>query len=41
MEQIDPGSTKLAYREQMVEVARSYFAGRVGVNIAGFAGVLG
>jgi len=38
MEAIDPESVKLAYREQMVKVARSYFPGKVGVNIAGFAG---
>ena len=38
MEAIEPDSTKLAYREQMLSVARMYFPGKVGVNIAGFAG---
>jgi DNA repair photolyase len=38
MEAICPGSTKLAYREQILTLARSYFPGKVGVNIAGFAG---
>ncbi len=38
MSDVEPGSVDLAYREQMVVVARSYFPGRVGVNIAGFAG---
>jgi DNA repair photolyase len=38
MRMINPASTGLSYREQMIEVARKYFPGRVGVNIAGFAG---
>jgi len=38
MEQILPGSTSLAYRDQVVEWAREYFPGRVGVGQAGFAG---
>jgi hypothetical protein len=38
MERVNPESTKLAYREQISEIARNYFPGRVGVNIAGFAG---
>jgi DNA repair photolyase len=38
MRAVNPDSTELAYREQMIEVARKYFAGRVGANIAGFAG---
>jgi DNA repair photolyase len=38
MEAIEPESTKLAYRELIVSIARRYFPGRVGINIAGFAG---
>ena len=38
MHAINPDSTKLAYREQMIAIARNYFPGRIGVNIAGFAG---
>lgn len=38
MEQIQPGSSTLAYRDQVVEWARKYFPGRVGVGQAGFAG---
>lgn len=35
---IDPPALDLAYRAQMVEVARRHLPGRVGVNIDGFAG---
>lgn len=38
MRAIDPASTELAYRDRIVEIARRYFPGRVGVNIEGFAG---
>jgi DNA repair photolyase len=38
MAAIEPQSVEITYRELMIEVARRYFAGRVGVNIAGFAG---
>ena len=38
MELVNPESTKLAYREQMIAIARNHFPSRVGVNIAGFAG---
>ena len=38
MRMVHPASTELPYREQMIEVARRYSPGRVGVNIAGFAG---
>ena len=38
MEAVHPGSSTLAYREAMVEVARRYLPGRVGVSIDGFAG---
>jgi hypothetical protein len=38
MRQVDPRSTTLAYRDFIVEVARRFFPGRVGVNIDGFAG---
>jgi DNA repair photolyase len=35
---VDPESVTLAYRDRMLEVARRYLPGRVGVNIDGFAG---
>ena len=35
---VDPRACTLAYRDRMVEVARRYLPGRVGVNIDGFAG---
>ncbi len=38
METIDPVSTSLAYRDQMVAIARQIMPGRVGVSIDGFAG---
>jgi DNA repair photolyase len=38
MEALHPGSAKLAYREQIVAIARRHLPGRVGVNIDGFAG---
>jgi DNA repair photolyase len=34
-------SVALKYREWIVEIARRYFPGRVGVNIDGFAGRFG
>lgn len=37
MEELDPKSTDLAYRERIVEIARRQLPGRVGVNIDGFA----
>lgn len=37
MQQVNPLSTTLAYRAEIIRVARSYFD-RVGVNIDGFAG---
>ncbi len=36
--QIDPVACTLAYRDEMVAIARQYLPGRVGVNVAGFAG---
>jgi DNA repair photolyase len=36
--QIDPKALNLEYRDRMVEVARQYLPGKVGVNIDGFAG---
>lgn len=39
MEALEPGSSRLAYRDRMVEIARTVMPGRVGVHIAGFAGV--
>lgn len=39
MEEIAPGSTTLAYRDRMVEIARSIMPGRVGVSAPGFAGI--
>ncbi|QDU64830.1 hypothetical protein Pan216_57230 [Planctomycetes bacterium Pan216] len=38
MEEIEPGSTALAYRDEMVAVARSVMPGCVGVGQMGFAG---
>lgn len=38
MESVFSGSTQIAYRDQMVEVAKRYFFDKVGVNVAGFAG---
>ena len=38
MAAIESQSVEITYRELMIEVARKYFAGRIGVNIAGFAG---
>lgn len=41
MESLHPGSTRLDYREQVVEWARQFFPGRVGIGPAGFAGQYG
>ena len=38
IEAVDPNAATLAYREQMVEIARHFLPGRVGVSIDGFAG---
>jgi hypothetical protein len=38
MAAVEPRSVSLAYRDEMVAVARRFFPGRVGVNIDGFAG---
>jgi len=38
MEAILPGSAELSYRDEMVETARRWLPGRVGVGIDGFAG---
>jgi len=38
MQEIDPNSTALAYRDRIVEIAREVMPGRVGVSIDGFAG---
>lgn len=38
MEAVCPGSSQLSYRDQVVEWARLYFKGRVGVGQEGFAG---
>lgn len=38
MAALEPASVLLSYREEMIEVARRYLPGRVGVNIDGFAG---
>jgi hypothetical protein len=38
MRAVDPESVTLAYRDRMVEIARRFLPGRVGVNIDGFAG---
>ncbi|MBW2317038.1 MAG: hypothetical protein JRH10_23000 [Deltaproteobacteria bacterium] len=39
MEGVHTGSSELAYRDEVVEVARRYFPGRVGVGAEGFAGL--
>lgn len=38
MERVHPGSTRLAYRDEMVAAARAALPGRVGVGREGFAG---
>jgi DNA repair photolyase len=38
MRAVDPKSVTLAYRDRIVDIARRYLPGRVGVNIDGFAG---
>ncbi|MBW2279740.1 MAG: hypothetical protein JRG76_13315 [Deltaproteobacteria bacterium] len=38
MRRVDPHSTSLAYRDEMVALARQILPGRVGVHIEGFAG---
>ncbi len=38
MEAVLPGSSRLAYRDEMVRVAQRFLPGRVGVNVEGFAG---
>jgi DNA repair photolyase len=38
MAAVEPASTALAYRDEMIAVARSAMPGRVGVSIDGFAG---
>lgn len=38
MYQIEPQSVRIAYRDQMVSLAKRFLPGRVGVNIDGFAG---
>ena len=38
IEQIDPRAVTLAYRDEIVEIARNYFPGLTGVGIDGFAG---
>jgi len=38
MESVRPGSSELAYRDEMVEIARRALPGRVGVGADGFAG---
>ena len=38
MQQLAPDSLDLAYRDQMVAVARRHLPGRVGINVDGFAG---
>ena len=40
MEQQEPGSARLAYRDRMITLARTLLPGRVGVGAAGFAGKL-
>ena len=39
MQAVDPDSTSLAFRDRIIEIARRHLPGRVGVNIAGFAGM--
>ena len=38
MAAVEPASVTLEYRDRMVEIARRYLPGRVGVNVDGFAG---
>lgn len=38
MEAIEPGCCELSYRDRLIEVARRWLPGRVGVGIDGFAG---
>ncbi len=38
MEQLEPGSSRLAYRDRMVALALEVMSGEVGVHIDGFAG---
>jgi len=38
MAEVDPASTSIEYREQMIEIASHAMPGRVGVSIDGFAG---
>jgi hypothetical protein len=38
MTSIDPQSTSLLYRDQMVAIAQEVMPGRVGVSVDGFAG---
>lgn len=38
MQEVHPYSTSLAYRDEMVAIARTYCPGRTGVGIDGFAG---
>lgn len=38
MEEVQPGSSELEYRDAMVRIAQRYLPGRVGVGIDGFAG---
>ncbi len=40
MEQIEPGTSQLAYRDRMIALARTLLPGRVGVGADGFAGRL-
>jgi hypothetical protein len=41
MDQVDPTSVSLAYRDRMADIARRYLPGRVGLHIDGFAGRFG
>jgi hypothetical protein len=41
MAAVEPGSTSLAYRDQMVQIAERYLPRRVGVGRDGFAGRFG
>jgi len=38
MERVHPGSSRLEYREQVIEWAQQHFPGRIGVGCQGFAG---
>ncbi len=38
MKEVSAASVTLAYRDEIVEIARRYFPGKVGINIDGFAG---